>query len=385
MPQPALSRPLHARRGRRAVIAAAIGNGLEIYDFTVYSFFAATIGRLFFPPAVPLASLLLSFATFGAGFVMRPLGAVLIGNMADRRGRKAALTLTIGLMTAGTALLAFTPAYASIGVTATALVVVGRLLQGLSAGGEVGAVGAADGVNWQAPALLRGELARRQPGRCGIAGRADRRGGVRAAEPRSAAVMGLARAVHARPADRAGRHLYPPASGRRPRPKHRPRQPRDVVRSIARTLLLGVLLMTSSTSSMYHHGVLHADLSGQHRTCRPSPRSWALRAGLTMLVMSPLFGCSRTAATPQAAADRQQHCRHQRDGAQLRAAVVWPGPAVDAGLHRVVGHVEFGRRRRGIGADDGIAATPSPRHRYVDHVQRGRPFSAASRRWWSRG
>jgi MHS family proline/betaine transporter-like MFS transporter len=87
----------------------------------------------------PLASLLLSFATFGAGFVMRPLGAVLIGNMADRRGRKAALTLTIGLMTAGTALLAFTPSYASIGVTATALVVVGRLLQGLSAGGEVGA------------------------------------------------------------------------------------------------------------------------------------------------------------------------------------------------------------------------------------------------------
>nr|WP_257993464.1 MFS transporter [Cupriavidus pauculus] len=126
----------------RAVIAAAIGNGLEIYDFTVYSFFAATIGRLFFPASSPMASLLLSFATFGAGFVMRPLGAVLIGSMADRRGRKAALTLTIGLMTAGTALIAFTPSYATIGVAATVLVVLGRLLQGLSAGGEVGAASA---------------------------------------------------------------------------------------------------------------------------------------------------------------------------------------------------------------------------------------------------
>ena len=110
----------------RAVVAAAIGNGLEMYDFTVYSFFAATIGRLFFPSSSPLASLLLSFATFGVGFVMRPLGAVLIGNMADRRGRKAALTLTIALMTAGTALIAFTPSHAAIGVTATVLVVLGQ-------------------------------------------------------------------------------------------------------------------------------------------------------------------------------------------------------------------------------------------------------------------
>ncbi|EHP38146.1 major facilitator superfamily permease, partial [Cupriavidus basilensis OR16] len=127
---------------RRAIVAAAIGNGLEMYDFTVYSFFAATIGKLFFPSSSPLASLLLSFATFGAGFVMRPLGAVLIGNLADQRGRKAALTLTIVLMTAGTALIAFTPTHASIGVAATVLVVIGRLLQGLSAGGEIGAASA---------------------------------------------------------------------------------------------------------------------------------------------------------------------------------------------------------------------------------------------------
>jgi MHS family proline/betaine transporter-like MFS transporter len=127
---------------RRAVVATAIGNGMEVYDFTVFSFFAATIGRVFFPSSSPLASLLLAFATFGVGFVMRPLGALLIGRYADRRGRKPALTLTIALMTVGTALIAFTPGHASIGVAGAVLVVIGRLLQGLSAGGEVGAASA---------------------------------------------------------------------------------------------------------------------------------------------------------------------------------------------------------------------------------------------------
>lgn len=127
---------------RRVVIASSLGNGLEMYDFTVYSFFAATIGRLFFPSDSALASLLMSLATFAVGFLMRPLGAVLIGRVADRRGRKAALTLTIALMTLGTALIAFTPTYSSIGIAATALLVFGRLLQGLSAGGEVGTASA---------------------------------------------------------------------------------------------------------------------------------------------------------------------------------------------------------------------------------------------------
>jgi MFS transporter, MHS family, proline/betaine transporter len=132
-----------ASKSRKNVVAISIGNGLEMYDFTVYSFFAAIIGQLFFNVGSPVAALLLSLATFGVGFVMRPLGAVLIGNYADRHGRKAALTLTIALMTLGTALIALTPTYDSIGVAATVILVVGRLLQGLSAGGEIGAASAA--------------------------------------------------------------------------------------------------------------------------------------------------------------------------------------------------------------------------------------------------
>lgn len=128
---------------RKDVFAISLGNGLEIYDFTVYGFFAAVIGQLFFNVGSPVASLLLSFATFGVGFVMRPLGSLLIGNYADRCGRKAGLTLTIGLMTLGTALIALTPTYDTIGVAAPIILVIGRLLQGLSAGGEVGTAGAA--------------------------------------------------------------------------------------------------------------------------------------------------------------------------------------------------------------------------------------------------
>ncbi|MBD8622383.1 MFS transporter [Pseudomonas sp. CFBP 13727] len=127
---------------RRVIIASSLGNGLEIYDFTVYSFFAVIIGQLFFPGSSPMASLLMSLATFAVGFVMRPLGALLIGRVADRRGRKAALSLTIALMTVGTGIIAFTPTYASIGISASVLLVIARLLQGLSVGGEVGCASA---------------------------------------------------------------------------------------------------------------------------------------------------------------------------------------------------------------------------------------------------
>jgi len=133
---------LQARKMRRVVIASSLGNGLEIYDFTVYSFFAVIIGKLFFPSESATASLLMSLATFAIGFLMRPLGAVLIGRVADRRGRKAALSLTIALMTLGTGIIAFSPTYSSIGIAATVLLVFGRLLQGLSAGGEVGSASA---------------------------------------------------------------------------------------------------------------------------------------------------------------------------------------------------------------------------------------------------
>ncbi|MGJ7605860.1 MFS transporter [Variovorax sp. LT1R20] len=123
----------------RLIAACSLGNALEMYDFTVYSFFALLIGKLFFPSDSPYGSLLLAVATFGIGFVMRPLGGVIIGNYADRKGRKAALTLTIGLMVAGTLCIALAPTYASAGVFGSLMILAGRLLQGFSLGGEVGA------------------------------------------------------------------------------------------------------------------------------------------------------------------------------------------------------------------------------------------------------
>src|ERR1700684_828217 len=111
---------------------------LEWYDFTVYALFAGYIAGNFFPGDNPNTRLLKTFLVFGLGFVVRPLGAVLIGDFGDRDGRKAALTLTILLIAAGTDVLAFCPTYVSIGVGAPLLLLLGRVLQGFSAGGEVG-------------------------------------------------------------------------------------------------------------------------------------------------------------------------------------------------------------------------------------------------------
>ncbi|MPS99740.1 MAG: MFS transporter [Pseudomonas sp.] len=127
-----------ASSSRKTLIACSLGNALEMYDFTIYSFFAVLIGKHFFPSDSAMASLLMSLATFGVGFLMRPVGAMVIGRYADRHGRKAALSLTIGLMTLGTGLIAFAPTYSQIGIFATLLLVAGRLIQGMSAGGEVG-------------------------------------------------------------------------------------------------------------------------------------------------------------------------------------------------------------------------------------------------------
>lgn len=134
--------PARAADGRRALIAACIGNLLEWYDFTVYALFATYIADSFFPSSDPGAALVKTFLTFGAGFVVRPLGAMLIGAYGDRTGRKAALMLTIWIMAAGTLLIAAAPSYASIGVFAPWLLLLGRLLQGFSAGGEIGSASA---------------------------------------------------------------------------------------------------------------------------------------------------------------------------------------------------------------------------------------------------
>ncbi|WP_191487617.1 MFS transporter [Pseudomonas sp. FEN] len=130
--------PVTFRQSKKVILATVVGNGLVIYDFTVYSFSAVIIGQLFFPSNSSFTSLLMALLTFGIGFVMRPLGAIVIGNLADRKGRKAGLNVTNLLMAAGTALIAFVPTHASIGVTATVLLVLSRLLQGFATGGEIG-------------------------------------------------------------------------------------------------------------------------------------------------------------------------------------------------------------------------------------------------------
>lgn len=143
--QTAVPGTVHLSRAelRRVIAAIVIGNGFVAYDFTVYSFSAVVIGELFFPSSNPSSSFLLSLATFGAGFAMRPLGAYLIGHIADTRGRKAGLTVSLAMMTLGTWMIAFLPGYASIGPVATALMVLARLMQGLAAGGEIGPATAA--------------------------------------------------------------------------------------------------------------------------------------------------------------------------------------------------------------------------------------------------
>jgi MFS family permease len=123
-----------------SVIRVSSGNFLEMYDFMVFGYYAAAIGKAFFPSGNPFLSLMLSLMTFGAGFLMRPLGAIVLGAYTDKHGRRAGLLLTLGLMSIGIFSIAFTPGYATIGVLAPVLVLFGRLLQGFSAGMELGGV-----------------------------------------------------------------------------------------------------------------------------------------------------------------------------------------------------------------------------------------------------
>jgi MFS family permease len=123
-----------------AVVRVSSGNFLEMYDFMVFGYYAAAIGKAFFPNGNPFISLMLSLMTFGAGFLMRPVGAIVLGAYADRHGRRAGLLLTLGLMAIGILSIACVPGYAKIGVIAPLLVVAGRLLQGFSAGMELGGV-----------------------------------------------------------------------------------------------------------------------------------------------------------------------------------------------------------------------------------------------------
>jgi MHS family proline/betaine transporter-like MFS transporter len=126
----------------RAILAASVGNLLEWFDFSVYALFAIYIGANFFPHASPGVDLVKAFLVFGLGFVIRPLGAVVVGIYGDRAGRKAALTATILIMAGGTLIIAIAPSYSTVGIVAPLILLAGRLLQGFSAGGEIGSAAA---------------------------------------------------------------------------------------------------------------------------------------------------------------------------------------------------------------------------------------------------
>ena len=132
----------------RHVAAAVVGNALEFYDFTTYALFAAALGRTFFPSHTAFESLMMSLLTFAVGFVGRPVGAVVIGRIGDKLGRKPAMLLSFGLMGLGMLGLVLIPPYAVIGPAAPVLLVLCRLVQGFALGGEVGPTTAA--ATWRA-------------------------------------------------------------------------------------------------------------------------------------------------------------------------------------------------------------------------------------------
>ena len=156
---PAAEMP-HTRDRIWSVVRVAAGNCLEMYDFQIFGYYAIPIAATFFPTRNEYASLLASLTTFGAGFLMRPLGALVLGAYVDHRGRRAGLLLTLSLMAFGTLSIACTPSFSVIGLLAPIVVLLGRLIQGLSAGAENGGVSvylaeiASDGrkgfyVSWQ--------------------------------------------------------------------------------------------------------------------------------------------------------------------------------------------------------------------------------------------
>src|SRR5207302_2043218 len=123
-----------------SVLRVSSGNFLEMYDFMVFGYYASAIGAAFFPAGNPYSSLMFSLMTFGAGFLMRPFGAIMLGAYTDKHGRRAGLLLTLSLMSVGIFSIACMPGYATIGLLAPLFVLLGRLLQGFSAGMELGGV-----------------------------------------------------------------------------------------------------------------------------------------------------------------------------------------------------------------------------------------------------
>lgn len=276
----------------RIIVATVISNGFVAYDFTVYGFSAAIIGQLFFPAHDAAASLLLSLATFGAGFVMRPLGAMLIGRYADRHGREAGMRLSIASMAAGTWLIACLPTHAAIGASATVLIVFARLLQGLAAGGEIG----------PASALLMESVPYER--RCFMV---SWRGASQGAAACAAALVGACTSAllsHEQlvqwgwrvpfviggliaPLGWFLRRVPGDAWASKARPAHAPLS--IVLREHARPLACGILMMAAPSSSIYI-AVLYMPSYLTHTLQRPPAISFMIASlsGLVILVVTPL-------------------------------------------------------------------------------------------------
>jgi MFS family permease len=139
-----MSTPSHATPANeskaKSVFRVVSGNFLEMYDFMVYGYYASAIAKTYFPSGDEFASLMLALSVFGAGFLMRPIGAIVLGAYIDHHGRRKGLILTLTMMAIGTLLVAVIPGYATIGIAAPIIVLAGRLLQGFSAGVELGGV-----------------------------------------------------------------------------------------------------------------------------------------------------------------------------------------------------------------------------------------------------
>ena len=158
MPQVSQSVPpvadaLHLKKAKKATGVAAFGTFIEYYDFSVFGYVAATLAVVFFPSGDPVAGLLNTFLVFGTAFLVRPLGAIFFGRIGDRYGRRASLIGSVILMSGAAGLTALLPTYAQIGIWAPILLGLLRMLQGLSAGGEIG--GAATYIREWAPVERR--------------------------------------------------------------------------------------------------------------------------------------------------------------------------------------------------------------------------------------
>src|ERR1700760_156545 len=133
-----ISQASHEKNITRLIVATSVGNALEWFDITIYGYFAVYVSKAFFPNDNQATSLLLTFGTFGLAYLARPVGGIVLGAYADRHGRKASLLISIILMTFGTLVVAVMPTFATIGVFAPIAVLLARLVQGFSAGGEFG-------------------------------------------------------------------------------------------------------------------------------------------------------------------------------------------------------------------------------------------------------